>query len=176
MPVWDRPLDLKVLVEIDQPAPGEHRADRVDHLQRQMRQVAQVLVANLAALAVGAAQQIRRVLPSAATLRRDLGYVGLAATPRHHKQYNTCDSASQAELWLQNAAEKKPDPRQHGRSGSRPTKTSVRQPRSTREAGEQGRGIGGGVGGGKAAGQGEHGSANRAPDAEPGRERVKCAG
>jgi RNA-directed DNA polymerase len=52
----------------------------------------------------------------------------------------------------------------------------VRQPRSTCEAGEQRRGTGGGAGGGKAAGQGERGPAKRAPDAEPGPWRVKCAG
>jgi hypothetical protein len=34
----------------------------------------------------------------------------------------------------------------------------------------------GGAGGGKAAGRGEHGPAKRVPDAEPGCERVKCAG
>src|SRR5215218_3850534 len=54
--------------------------------------------------------------------------------------------------------------------------SGVRQPRSTCEAGEQRRGIGGGAGGGKAAGQGEHGPANRAPDAAPGPWRVKGAG
>jgi hypothetical protein len=54
--------------------------------------------------------------------------------------------------------------------------SGVRQLRSTCEAGEQGRAIGGGVGGGKAAGRGEHGPAKRVPDAEPGRVRVRCAG
>jgi hypothetical protein len=54
--------------------------------------------------------------------------------------------------------------------------SGVRRPRSTCEAGEQGRAIGGGVGGGKAAGRGEHGPAKRVPDAGPGRWRVKCAG
>jgi hypothetical protein len=54
--------------------------------------------------------------------------------------------------------------------------SGVRRLRSTCEAGERGRAIGGGAGGGRAAGRGEHGPAKRAPDAEPGRVRVTCAG
>ena len=46
--VRQRPGDLEVLVEIDQPPAGEHRADRVDDLRRQMREVPEVLVADLA--------------------------------------------------------------------------------------------------------------------------------
>ena len=51
----------------------------------------------------------------------------------------------------------------------------VGQPRSTREAAEQGRGTGGGGGGGKGAGQREPAPAKHAPDTEPGR-RAQCAG
>jgi hypothetical protein len=55
--VRQRPRDLELIVQIDQPAPGEHRPDRVDDLRRQMRQVPEVLVTDLAlSVAVGTAQ------------------------------------------------------------------------------------------------------------------------
>jgi hypothetical protein len=76
-------LDLEVLIEIDQPAARKHRADRVDHLDRQVREVPEVLVLDLPALAVGAPQQVGRVLRPALALRLNCGYVRLAAAPRH---------------------------------------------------------------------------------------------
>ena len=83
MAVRQRTLDLKVLIEIDQLAAGEHRADRLDDLDRQMREVAEVLVADLAALAVGTTKQMRRVDHAAPPLRPDCGYVSRTTTLRH---------------------------------------------------------------------------------------------
>src|SRR5205823_13468303 len=62
-------------------------------------------------------------------------------------------------------------PRTHADDGRT---REVGQPRSTREAAEQGRGAGRGGGGGKGAGQGELARARRAPDTGPGR-RAQCA-
>ena len=86
VPVRQRAFDLEVLIEVDQHPSGEHRPDRLDDGQRQVREVAQVLVADLAALAVGAPQQVGRVLLPALALRLDCGYVSRAATPRHPPQ------------------------------------------------------------------------------------------
>ena len=47
MPVREGALDLEALVEVDQPAALKHRADRVDHLNRQVREVPKVLVLDL---------------------------------------------------------------------------------------------------------------------------------
>ncbi len=52
MTVRQRPLDPKFGVEVDQPPAGQHRADRVDDLDRQMREVADRLVLDPAVLAV----------------------------------------------------------------------------------------------------------------------------
>jgi len=73
--VGQRALDRQRLVEVDQLAPREHRPDRVDHIGRQVREVAEVLVADLAGLAVGAAQQVRGIHATALALRLDCGYV-----------------------------------------------------------------------------------------------------
>ena len=75
VPVRQRTLDLERLVEIDQLAARQHRPDRVDHRLGQMREVAEVLVAHLAALPQGTAQQLRGVDPAALPLRLDCGYV-----------------------------------------------------------------------------------------------------
>src|SRR5665213_629976 len=73
--VGERALDLEVRVEVDEPPPGEHRADRIDDLGLKVGEVAEVLVANLAALAVGAAQEVRGVELASLALRIDCGYV-----------------------------------------------------------------------------------------------------
>ena len=85
VPVRQRAFDLEVLIEVDQHPSGEHRPDRLDDGQRQVREVAQVLVADLAALAVGAPQQVGRVLLPALALRLDCGYVSRAATRKEHQ-------------------------------------------------------------------------------------------
>jgi hypothetical protein len=48
-----------------------------------VREVPQVLVPDLAALAIGATQEMRRVLLPALALRLDCGYVGRPSTPWH---------------------------------------------------------------------------------------------
>ena len=83
MTVRERALDLESLIEVDQPLALQHRADRVDHLQRQVREVPEVLVPDLPALPVGAAQQIGRIDRPALSSRLDCGYVSLPTTPRH---------------------------------------------------------------------------------------------
>ena len=73
--VRERPLDLELLVEIDQPPAGEHRADPVDHLRRQMREVPDVLVADLARPRGRSGAAGGRVLRPVLALRVDCGYV-----------------------------------------------------------------------------------------------------
>jgi hypothetical protein len=74
--VPQRPADLKARVQVDQPPAGELRADALDDLDRQVREVAQVLVPDLALrVAIGAPQQMRRVLLTALAPRLDCGYV-----------------------------------------------------------------------------------------------------
>ena len=75
MAVGQRAADLKAGVEIDERPPGEHRADSVDHLDRQVGEVAKVLVADLAALPEGAPQEMRRVDATALAFGLDCGYV-----------------------------------------------------------------------------------------------------
>src|SRR5450631_1992940 len=83
MTVREGALDLEVLVKIDQPPAGEHRADHVDDLDREVREVPEVLVPDLPALAVGAAQQVGRVHHSVLTFCIDYGYVSRTSTFRH---------------------------------------------------------------------------------------------
>ena len=83
MTVRQRPLDLEVLVKIDQLAAGEHRPDRVDDLRRKMREVPEVLVADLPALAVGTAKELRRVHRPVLPFRPDCGHVSRTTTLRY---------------------------------------------------------------------------------------------
>ena len=78
-----RTLDLEPLVEINKLAARQHRPDRLDHRLGQMGEVAEVLVAHLAALPIGAPQQLRDVDPAALPLRPDCGYVNCTTTLRH---------------------------------------------------------------------------------------------
>ena len=57
MAVRRRALDRQRLVEVDELAPGQDRADRLDLARLQRGDVAERLVLDLAVLAVGAPQQ-----------------------------------------------------------------------------------------------------------------------
>jgi hypothetical protein len=58
-----RALDRKRRLAVDIAATGKRAADQLDHLIGQVREVRQRLVLDLGALTVGAAQQMRHVLP-----------------------------------------------------------------------------------------------------------------
>ena len=75
-------------------------------------------------LPVGAAQQVGRVLLPALALRLDCGYVSLTATARHSRRITTLSDRIKAQLWLHTTTKKKSDPRKHGPSALRPSKTS----------------------------------------------------
>ena len=71
----------------------------------------QVLVADLASLAVGAAQQMGGVLHAVLALRFDCGYVSSPTTPRHNPNIAEYPDEINVLLWLQLTAQKKPEPR-----------------------------------------------------------------
>ena len=91
------PLDLEVLVKVDQPPAGEHRADHVDDLDREVREVPEVLVANPPVLvAVGTTQELGRVHRPVLPFRPNCGYVSRATTFRHHNRINHPSDGYQA--------------------------------------------------------------------------------
>ena len=63
VPVLQRALHLQAGVRVDQDLAGQRQPDRLDRRLRQVRQVGQGLLADLAALAVGTAQQVPLVDP-----------------------------------------------------------------------------------------------------------------
>ena len=110
VPVRQRPLDLKRLLEVDQHPALKHLADRLDHLDREVREVAKILVLDLAALPVGTAQQIGRVLLPALTLRLDCGYVSLTSTARHYRHNNRTTGRNQGQTLATSNRKKKARP------------------------------------------------------------------
>src|SRR5450631_1143296 len=72
-----------------------------------MREVPEVLVADLAALTVGTAQQLRRVHRPILPLRLDCGYVSRTTTLRHANNINPGPDRYQSSLWLHPTGTKK---------------------------------------------------------------------
>ena len=103
-----------MLLGIDQRAPGEHPADRRDDRQRQVREVAEVLVVDLAALTVGAAQQVGGIDDPLLALRLDCGYVSFATAPCHRHIMNDSVAEVKHTLWLHLTSKQTPNPLQGG--------------------------------------------------------------
>src|SRR5450755_2760135 len=77
-----------------------------------MREVPEVLVADLAVLAVGAAQQVRRVQRPVLPFCLDCGYVSRTTTLRHTNTINHIADRYQSRLWLHPSSKKKARPPQ----------------------------------------------------------------
>src|ERR1035437_6268658 len=77
-----------------------------------MREVPEVLVAGLAVLAVGAAQQVRRVQRPALPFCLDCGYVSRTTTLRHTNNINHIADRLHSRLWLHPSSKKKARPPQ----------------------------------------------------------------
>jgi len=123
VPVRQRAQDLELLVEVDQPPAGEHRPQPVDHPLLQVREVPDRLVLDLAALAVGAAEQRGRVLRPFVVATRD-GYVNLS-TPFRHRQIISDHGRNVKQFSVYISKRKRgPIALKHGRSGLNPSKTS----------------------------------------------------
>src|SRR5450631_4056358 len=127
MTVREGALDLEVLVKIDQPPAGEHRADHVDDLDREVREVPEVLVPDLPALAVGAAQQVGRVHHSVLTFCIDYGYVSRNSTFRHSNNITPLSDRSPViTLATPNRRKEGPTPINTGDRASDPQKLPFR--------------------------------------------------
>src|SRR5450631_2622324 len=128
MTVREGALDLEVLVKIDQPPAGEHRADHVDDLDREVREVPEVLVPDLPALAVGAAQQVGRVHHSVLTFCIDYGYVSRTSTFRHSNNITPLSDRSPViTLATPNRRKEGPTPINTGDRASDPQKLPARR-------------------------------------------------